>query len=63
MLGRKFGGDVVEMGAKVHTFKPDMHVNANLKISRGDCFYCKIGQENFYNNFFCNLGVFAKYLI
>ncbi len=63
VFGHEFGGDVVQVGAGVETFRAGMRVTANVFAECGECFYCKHGQGNLCENLVYNFGAFAEYML
>lgn len=63
IFGHEFGGDIVQVGAGVETFREGMRVTANVFAECGECFYCKRGQGNLCVNLIYNFGAFAEYMI
>lgn len=45
--GHEFSGEVVEVGASVKSVKIGDKVTADINISCGKCFYCRMGQKLF----------------
>src|SRR5512146_1585084 len=62
-FGHEFGGDVVEVGQGVQSFRPGMRVTANVFAECGQCFYCLKGQGNLCENLVYNFGAFSDYMI
>lgn len=46
ILGHEFVGQVVKVGAAIHTLKPGDRVAANCETFCGDCFFCRRGYVN-----------------
>jgi len=63
IFGHEFGGDVVQVGDGVESFREGMRVTANVFAECGKCFYCKRGQGNLCVNLVYNFGAFAEYMI
>jgi L-iditol 2-dehydrogenase len=61
IFGHEFGGEVVEVGAGVETFRPGQRVTANVFAECGQCFFCRRGQGNLCENLVYNFGAFAEY--
>jgi L-iditol 2-dehydrogenase len=64
--GHEFSGEVVRVGGKVRSVKVGDRVTADINISCGKCFYCRMGQKLFCNEI-VQIGVhvngaFAEYV-
>lgn len=66
VLGHEFSGEVVKVGSAVTSIKVGDKATADINISCGNCFFCRMGQKLFCNEI-VQLGVhingaFAEYI-
>ncbi len=45
VMGHEFAGEVVEIGSEVRNVAIGQHVTADINISCGQCFFCRMGQK------------------
>jgi L-iditol 2-dehydrogenase len=62
LFGHELAGTIVEVGAGVKEFKPEMRVVALNSAPCGRCFFCSRRQENLCENLLFNNGAYAEYI-
>lgn len=62
-FGHEFSGDIVEVGQGVGHLKVGDRVVACNAVPCGQCFYCKMRQQNLCDNLLVLNGAYAEYII